>query len=178
MRRIFSASILLIDQRRLDPARLARHASVLALLFRLELSETPDVTREVLPLLTTWLSEAAQTPLRRSVRLWLNRFMARELPGVAVEDVLDSEGGTMARKFATWQDFLEDRGMQRGRAEGKAEGQRIALRQFIEARFGALAPPQAALIAQVPDTDLEAWIKKVASAPSLQTLVDGARAPS
>jgi hypothetical protein len=120
-------------------------ASVLALLFRLELSETPDVTREVLPLLTSCLSEAAQTPLRRSVRLWLHRFMERALPGVAVEDVLDSGGAIMARTFATWQDFLEDRGMQRGRAEGKAEGraegQRLALRTTPQALVdGGQAP--------------------------------------
>lgn len=181
----------LVDQHRLDPACIASHASVLALLFRLELSETPEVIREVLPLLIAWLSDAPQAPLRRSVRLWLGHFMAREMPGMAADDVLECKGGVMAaRKFATWQDFLEDRGMQRGRAvgraegmaegkaEGKAEGQRIALRTLIEARFGAMAPPEAALIAQLPDTELAQWIVRAASVPSLQTLVDGVRAPS
>ncbi|HEU4775672.1 MAG TPA: Rpn family recombination-promoting nuclease/putative transposase [Telluria sp.] len=169
----------LVDQHRLDPARLAAHGSLLALLFRLELSDTPDVLREVLPLLSTWMADAPQAPLRRSVKLWLARFMAREMPDVAADDLLACEGGVMAeRKFATWQDFLEDRGMQRGREQGKAEGERIALRKIIEARFGALAPTQAALIAQLPETELEQWITKAASAATLQALVDGAAAPS
>ena len=172
----------LVDQHRLDPARLAANGSLLALLFRLELSDLPDVIREVLPLLSTWMADAPQAPLRRSVKLWFARFMAREMPDVAADDVLECEGGVMAeRKFATWQDFLEDRGMQRGRAqgmaEGKAEGERIALRKVIEARFGALAPPQAALIAQLPETELEQWITKAVRAATLQALVDGACAP-
>ncbi|SHH61008.1 Rpn family recombination-promoting nuclease/putative transposase [Massilia sp. CF038] len=197
---------LLVDQQRLDPNALEAHGSLLALLFKLELSEATTVLPDVLASLSAWFADVAQEPLRRSVLLWLEDVVAREMPGVPVEQVILGHGGHMAaRKYATWLDCWKDEGRQiglelgklegmelgkaegkelgkaegkeLGKAEGKAEGQRHALVKVIEARFGALPPATAQIVADIPNDDLERWIVKAASAPSLQALADGA-APS
>ncbi|MDQ1813009.1 Rpn family recombination-promoting nuclease/putative transposase [Massilia sp. CCM 9210] len=49
---------VLIDQQRLDRTALEANASLLALLFRLELSLFPEVSTDVLPALTTWFKES------------------------------------------------------------------------------------------------------------------------
>ncbi len=181
---------VLIDQQRLDPALIARQQSVLSLLFRLELSETPDVVREVLPLLLGWLSAAPQAPLRRSVTLWIERLMAREMQGVSITELIEQNGGLMdARKFATWADYLENQGLQKGlvqgkelglaegKAEGKAEGQRIALRAIMQKRFGPLPYSAMLRIEQVADADIAHWIERAVDADSIDVLFAGQTAP-
>ncbi|MDQ1922858.1 hypothetical protein [Massilia pseudoviolaceinigra] len=111
-------------------------ASLLALLFRLDLSLFPDVSTNVLPALTTWFKEAPQASLRRSVQVWVNGLLARAT-GNSELFMVDSaeEDADMGGKLATWAEQLAEIGIQKGFAsaekakeDGKAEGQVIALR--------------------------------------------------
>ncbi len=129
----------LVDQQRLDPAALARNRSVLASLFRLELSDVSEVVREVLPLLATWLRADAQAPLRRDVGSWVKRLLGKKFQGAQVRDADIAEELEMgALKFETWTEELDQRGMQRGLAQGREEGLERGLEQGIEQGCAAL----------------------------------------
>lgn len=151
--------------------------SVLALLFRLELSEVPDVVSDILPLLAAWLSEDAQGPLRRDVALWVEQLFSREFKGVFRR--LESGRGTAmrGRKFETWTDAVEDRGLQRGLKQGLEQGLEQAhasLRRILERvlvkRYGALPLGVAAQIEHAPMDELEMWIDRAMDADSIDAL--------
>ena len=76
----------LVDRQRLDPVVLAQNHTVLASLFRLELSDVFEVVRDVLPLLATWLHADAQGPLRRDVASWVRRLLGKKFRGASLSD--------------------------------------------------------------------------------------------
>ncbi len=173
--------------RSLDPTELARARNVAAALFRIELSDAPEVLIEVLATLRTWLAGDAQASLRRSIAAWIRRLQSRELDHMVpdVARLLEEEamGERFQRKYATWADALEDRGRQKGlqqgreegRAEGRAEGLLLALRLVLKrqlvARFGPLPASCVALVDAAGAEDIERWIARVPEADALETVL-------
>lgn len=88
----------LIDQRRLAPAVLAARHGVLAMLFRLELSEVPEVLIDILPLLAAWLRQDAQAPLQRCVAAWVEQVLVRQFDEPAVAVMLDKKENEHGRQ--------------------------------------------------------------------------------
>ncbi|MDQ1920070.1 Rpn family recombination-promoting nuclease/putative transposase [Massilia pseudoviolaceinigra] len=188
-----SQRYVLIDQQRLDKAALEANASLLALLFRLELSAGPDVSKNVFSALTTWFNGAPQASLRRSVQVWINALLAR---GAGKEELFMvenvEEGADMGGKLATWAREFEELGFQKGSAEGmakgkaegkvegkvegKAEGQVIALRAVLDSllrnRFGDLPASTTQRIGQATQAELEQWFERSLNAGSLQAVFD------
>ncbi|MCE3602676.1 Rpn family recombination-promoting nuclease/putative transposase [Massilia sp. P8910] len=188
-----SQRYVLIDQQRLDRTALEANASLLALLFRLELSAAPDVSKNVFAALTTWFKGSPQANLRRSVQVWINALLTR---AASKEDLcmVDSveEGADMGGKLAIWAEQFEELGFQKGSAEGmakgmekgkeegkeegKAEGQVIALRgvlgSLLRNRFGELPAPAAQRIGHATQAELEQWCERILNATSLQALFD------
>jgi Putative transposase, YhgA-like len=171
-----SQRYLLIDPRSVDPDELDISRNLVAALFRLELSDSPDVLMDVVATLSAWLSSEEQAPLRRSIELWIARVQTREFPGLlitGIEHLL--EGGEMGerfqRKYATWRDFLEDRGMAKGREEGQEKGQLIALRstlvRLLERRFGEVTASVRARVEQARLEEAARWIDRVLDAPTI-----------
>lgn len=178
----------LIDQKRLDPASLAEQKTVLSMLFRMELSELPDVVVEVAPMLRAWLLDDAQAPLRRAVSPWVEQLLNREARGEAtIALILDAEGTAMGmRKFETWADALEDRGLQRGLQQGKEQGLEQGLEQgrrheaatlkgilerILQARFGAIPEAISARIVAASIDETQCWIDRALTASSLESLI-------
>ncbi|MDQ1924103.1 Rpn family recombination-promoting nuclease/putative transposase [Massilia pseudoviolaceinigra] len=173
-----SQRYLLIDQQRLDRAALEANATLLALLFRMELSSASEVRDNVLPALLTWFDDAPQESLRLSVAQWIKHLAQRRANPESfafdsVEGVADME-----RKFETWAEEFEDIGFQKGlalaekaRMEGAAEGQVTALRamlgSLLHKRFGALPQTATLRIGQATQADLEQWFERGLDAPSL-----------
>ncbi|MDM5180422.1 Rpn family recombination-promoting nuclease/putative transposase [Massilia sp. DJPM01] len=174
---------VLIDQQRLEATALETNATLLALLFRLELSSAPDVLRKVAPALTAWFHEAPQDSLRRSVEVWVNHLLARR-PGKSGPFTCNSvkEVADMGRKFETWAEEFEEigfqkgsaEGMAKGKAEGKAEGQIAALREVVGSllriKFGVLPELTMQRIDQASETELHQWIEHSVNAPSLPAI--------
>jgi hypothetical protein len=152
-----------IDQKRLD-------GSVLALLFRLELSDVPDVIQDVLPLLAAWLREDAQGALRRSVVAWVEQLLVRQFRDEMSVTLLDREDDMGARKFATWADYLEDKGREEGREEGR-EQICAAFKGLLIKRFGTL--PAAALrrLDQASIDELSKWMGAALEVSSVEALL-------
>ena len=161
---------VLIDQQRLDRSVLAAKRGVLALLFRLELSDVPDVIQDVLPLLAAWLREDAQGPLRRSVVAWVEQLLVRQFRDEMTVTLLDREDDMGARKFETWADYLEDKGREEGRAEGRKQVC-AAFKGLLIKRFGTL--PAAALrrLDQASIDELSTWMGAALEAGSVEALL-------
>ncbi|NHZ82528.1 transposase [Massilia sp. CCM 8695] len=172
---------VLVDQQRLDASALETNETLLALLFRLELSSAPDVLKKVAPALTAWFHQAPQATLRRSVEVWVNHLLASR-PGKSGPFTCNSvkEAADMGRKFETWAEEFEDIGFQKGSAEGKAEGQVIALRgvlgSLLRSRFGELPVSATRRIDQANQAELEQWFERSLNAPSLQAVFDAGAA--
>ena len=183
-----SQRYFLVDQQRLDPAALARQRSILSLLFRLELSELPDVIKEIAPALRAWLLEDAQAPVKRAVSAWAQQILDRQTRGEAsLGMILTVEGADMgARKFETWADALEERGMQRGIEKGLERGieqgirqererqamnLRLILEAIIRSRFAALPSTAGARIASASPEELEDWTRRAPEAASIEELL-------
>ncbi|HEX8613895.1 MAG TPA: Rpn family recombination-promoting nuclease/putative transposase [Telluria sp.] len=188
-----SQRYVLVDQQRLDRAALAANATLLALLFRMELASASEVKNEVLPALLTWFGDTPQESLRLSVVQWL-KLLAERRGGPEpfafdrVEEVPDME-----RKFETWAEEFEDIGFQKGlalahqarvegAAEGKVEGQVSALRgvlgTLLRKRFGNLPNEATQRIGQGTQTELEGWVERALDAPSLAAVFGDEPAPA
>lgn len=179
--RQFQASqrYLLIDQHAINPTELATARNLVAALFRLELSDFAGVLMEVIATLSAWLAGQEQAPLRRSIASWISRLRERELPEMVIPDVLslleeETMGERFQRKYATWQDAIEDRGRQMGLEKGREEGRaamRLVLKRLLVRRFGELAAVAAARIDQAGEAEIERWIDGVLVADSVEALL-------
>jgi predicted transposase YdaD len=182
-----SQRYLLIDQRTVVQAQLGEARNVVAELFRLELSDTPDILISVTATLAAWLCGDDQAPLRRSIAAWIARLQKREFDGATfdeIESLLEGSamGERIVRKYATWADFLEDRGLQRGLAQGREEGReqgreevlgklRIVFKRQLVTRFGALPDSIGIRIDQAPEADIERWMERVVNAPNVDAVL-------
>jgi hypothetical protein len=139
---------LLIDQRRLDPARLAECRGVLGHLFRYELLDSPEVFKSELPMLLAWLQQTDYADIQPAIDVWLQNRIKPEFYKAFEE--MNWTGDDMAakfpRKFETWYDYVKQEGRQEGRQEGEANAIRRMLRGIASDRFGAVPGPLDALI--------------------------------
>ena len=182
-----SQRYFLIDQKRLDPAALAKEGTVIAALFRLELSDMPDVLRELAPALNAWLSQDAQAPLKRAVAAWLEQLVQREARGEDELGAVLQLGGTAmgVRKYDTWADALEDRGLQKGLERGREEGReagreegrsqiaavlRSILERILAKRFSAVPNGVSQRLEVASVDELEEWTQRALDADSIEAL--------
>jgi hypothetical protein len=174
---------VLVDQRRLDPATLADKRGVLAMLFRLELSELPQVVLEILPLLGAWLRHDDQAPLQRSVAAWVEQVLLRQFNDPGLVALLDAnKEAAMGRKFETWYEYVEDQGMQKGIQKGIERGMqeasahasdamRRALTHILDKRFGEDAGLIVPRLERASVDELAQWLERAVDTPSLQALL-------
>ncbi|UOD31527.1 Rpn family recombination-promoting nuclease/putative transposase [Massilia violaceinigra] len=178
----------LIDQRRLDRAELDANDDLLALLFRIELSQFLDVLTTHVPALKTWFRTTPLTSLRTSVWAWWKSLLARKAADTQLFNLDSAEEGDMDIELdlstLTWAEQMQHLGFQKGCAEGKAEGkaegieegQAIALRRvlgsLLRGRFGKLPEPVAQRIDQASQAQLEQWCERSVTAPSLSAVFD------
>ncbi|WP_370660160.1 hypothetical protein, partial [Massilia atriviolacea] len=190
-----SQRYVLIDQQRLDLKALDANDDLLALLFRIELSQIPDVLHTHLRVLATWLRDTPQTSLRNSVWAWWKALLARRNDDQEVPDLNSVEVADMESTTLSWAEQLRQIGFQQGvalaekakaegmaegkaegKAEGMAEGHLMALRgvfnSLLRIRFGTVPDLAAQRIEHANRTELEHWIERTVDAPSVEALFD------
>ena len=86
---------------RMEPAVLEANTTLLALLFRMELSSASEVRSEVLPALLTWFQDTPQASLMRSVEVWLESLASRRGEPQSFTFENAKEATDMGREFAT-----------------------------------------------------------------------------
>jgi hypothetical protein len=172
-----SQHYLLIDLHKLDPVVLAKMRSVLALLFRLELSTGAVVELEVLSSLATWLEEDAQAPLRRDVVSWVERMMNTQFGSVSDARPTETDAQRIVRTFTTWAREFENRGLEKGLEQGLEKGReqaspvlRSVLYKVLASRFDGLPPGLTARMAQAPLEQLQLWLERAIDADTIDAV--------
>lgn len=178
-----SQRYLLIDQNRMDPDELAKSRSMVAALFRFELTPRAHVLKEAAATLRAWASGPEQASLRRSIATWIARLMRPTVDDVTIEEIESLlEGGAMGERFlgrfATIGDFLVDEGLQRGLAQGREEGReegrramRSVLKRQLAKRFGEIPAAVLTRIDAAAESELERWSERILDAESLDAVL-------
>ena len=107
-----------LGRRSFSNNELAPLRNLMAALFRLENSRTPEAVSQVLENLIVWLTMPEQASVRRAFTVWLKRvFLPGRIPGVEIAEVHDiQEVKTMlAELVKEWTREWERQGMEKGR---------------------------------------------------------------
>ncbi len=157
---------LLLDEGRYSDSELAPLRNLVAALFRMENSRSPEAVSQVLENLIAWLTMPEQASVRRAFTVWLKRvFLPGRIPGVEIAEVHDiQEVKTMlAERVKEWTREWERQGMEKGRQEGAAA---VLVRQ-VERKFGAVDEDVRKRIAVAKLQDLQTWTDNILTAATL-----------
>ena len=168
---------LLLDEGVYSDTDLAGLRNLVAAVFRLENSRTPDEVLAVVTALLDWLQHPTQTRLRRAFTVWIQRvILADSAPEAVTESIieLDEVRTMLAQRVQEWKQQWRKDGFAEGREDGFAEGieqgleqgvaaglksERLMLVRLSRLRFGALiADALAPLLEPVDDPEALAQI--------------------
>ena len=166
---------LLLDEARHSQEGVRLPTNLVAALFELEHSRTPEEIGQVIDRLLTWLSEPSQQSTRRAFAVWLCRvLLPTRVGGQTVPQARELvEVRTMlAERVIEWTEEWKEEGLRRGRAEGRAEGraqerERLLI-QLATGRFGPLSEEQ---IEQLRIEDSETLLSRILTVKSFEDLV-------
>ena len=135
---------------------LLHSGALVAQLVRLERAREPEEVRRLVRELTVRLQGPEYARLRRAFTVWLGRIVLKR-SGIT-EDIselhdLREVDAMLEERAAQWKDDYIRQGVLMGLAEGEARGIGLALRDFLEIRFGALPPSVTSSLAALSDAD-------------------------
>ncbi len=170
---------LLLDEGRIGPNELEGVQNLVAALFSLENSRTPEDVRLVVVSLINWLKAPEQASLRRAFTVWLGRvLLPGKVPDIPIDEFNDLQEvqSMLAERVKTWTEEWKRQGWQDGRREGRREGrqeaeQTMLKRQLIK-RFGPLPDWAEHRLSQAGTDQLELWIDRILDAPTLEAVFD------
>ncbi|KFI22576.1 Rpn family recombination-promoting nuclease/putative transposase [Nitrosococcus oceani] len=181
-----SLRYLLVDEGDYQDEALAPLKNLVASLFRLENSRTPEDLLQVLRNLLQWLQSPAQKGLERDFTLWLKRvLLPARLPGVEIPSVasLEEMNSMLAERVVEWtqqwkqqgiQEGIKEgiqqgiqEGIQQGIQEGIQQGEVQVLRRLLARRFGSLPEWVEARLQAADTAALEEWAERVLEAATL-----------
>ncbi|TRO15279.1 transposase [Ectopseudomonas mendocina] len=175
---------LLLDESRHADDVLPSTRNLVAGLFGLENSRTPDDVRRVLRQLLVWLAEPEQLQLRRHFAVWLKRvLLPSRMRGINFEQLNDLQeiDSMLAERVKDWtRDWREQgleegrrQGREEGRAEGRAEGERAALVRQLTRRFGSLDADTVSRLENAGSAELTRWLDNILDAATLDEVFRG-----
>ena len=178
---------LLLDEGAYTEADLAALQNLVAAVFRLENSRTPQDVLDIVSALIEWLKQPEQSSLRRAFTIWIKRVILTDVEvEAAAEQIteLDEVRTMLAQRVEQWKqqwhaEGLEE-GQQKGRQEGRQEGLeqgseqalRWSLKNILTQRFGELPDDIIHQIDTAKRAQLEQWLTHVLTTPSLTALLD------
>ena len=160
---------LLLDEGRYTTTELAVLRNLVAALFHLENSRTPEDVSLVLEKLITWLAAPEQASVRRAFTVWLKRvFLPGRLPGVEITEIQDIQEvkSMLAERVKEWTREWENQGLQKGLQKG---GAALLLKQ-MERKFGAVDETVRQQIAAATSNQLEQWGERILTAMTLEEM--------
>lgn len=175
---------LLLDESRHADDVLPSTRNLVAGLFGLENSRTPDDVRRVLRQLLVWLAEPEQLQLRRHFAVWLKRvLLPSRMRGINFEQLNDLQeiDSMLAERVKDWtRDWREQgleegrrQGREEGRTEGRAEGERAALFRQLTRRFGSLDADTVSRLENAGSAELTRWLDNILDAATLDEVFRG-----
>lgn len=173
-------------------------SNLVAAIFRLENSRTPEAMQKVVGLLVDWLTDPEQEPLRRSLTEWLRRVvLPRRVPeGTIFPEIhsLQEMHNMLAERVKEWQEEYKQKGLaqglaeglaegraegrargllegrQEGRQEGRLEGERELFQRLLRRRFGAAAGQFDTRIAEASVEQLDVWADRLLDANTVEDI--------
>jgi hypothetical protein len=151
--------------------------NLVAALFRLEHNRDEQDMLRVLGTLVEWLQAAEQRGLRRAFVVWIRRvLLPNRAPGMELPEFNDLQDlhevhDMLAERIKKWPEQWEERGIQKGRMEGRVKTLHETALALLELKFGPLPDWATQMIDQADAAKLDAWIKGVLTAESLEALL-------
>jgi hypothetical protein len=161
----------LLDMGAFPKDELARRASLVALLFRLEQRHSPEELQELLDEVIGWFRQhEGYEPLQGLfAELVREAFAGRGAKLSGSENLLEMKT-MIATQFEAWKEQWLAEGKAEGLAEGEAKGKAEALVCLLAERFGAVAPSWQKRIRGAKLATLERWFKRAIVAPDLPSV--------
>jgi hypothetical protein len=165
----------LLDMGAFPKDELARRASLVALLFRLEQRHSPGDLRELLDEVIGWFRQHEGYERLQGLFAELVRevFAGSGVKLSGSENLLDMKI-MLATQFEAWKEQWvaegEAKGLARGKVEGRVEGKAEALVCLLAERFGAVAPSWQKRIRGARRATLDRWFKRAIVAPDLRSV--------
>lgn len=181
-----------IDESRYDLGDLASRENIVAQVFWLEKSPTPDALAQGYKRLIPLLSEPEDGFLRRAMLGWVDQALVprrrrRKLPTGSLE--LEEFGIMLAKRVEEWSRQIREQsrgeglkeGLRKGRREGRQEGLQKGLQQGeaalllrqLERKFGRLGAQTRKLVRGADPQRLLLWGDRVLTAERLEDVFAG-----
>lgn len=158
----------LLDMGAFPKDELARRASLVALLFRLERRHSPEEIQGLLDEVIGWFRQhEGYEPLRGLFAELIHEAIARRGVTLSGSESLLKMKTMLSTQFDAWKE--------QWRAEGKAEGKAEALVWLLSERFGVVAPSWQRRIRGAKLATLERWFKRAIVAPDLPSVFNPPR---
>ena len=162
---------LLLDEGRYRDEELRPLRNLVAAVFRLENSRSPEDVLEVLNTLVDWLRTPEQAGLRRSITVWLKRvLLPRRVPRAAFPELADLQEvrAMLAERVQEWTKEWREQGLEQGRKEGEL----LILTRQLEHRFGPLSENYKRRLQETDADNLLKWSERILTAASIEEVFD------
>jgi predicted transposase/invertase (TIGR01784 family) len=178
---------LLLDEGQYREEELQSLQNLVAAVFRLENSRTPDDILKVLTALLNWVKEPEQDSLRRAFTVWLQRvLLPRRVPEARFPELTElHEVRTMlAERVKEWTEEWREQGLQegiqkglkQGREKGLQEGQKkdeaLMLMRLLERKFGPLSDQHRRILEEADAETLLVWGERVLTANCIEDVLE------
>jgi hypothetical protein len=161
----------LLDMGAFPKDELARRASLVALLFRLEQGHSPEEVQGLLDEVIGWFRQhEGHERLQGLFTEFVRGAFARRGVELAGHESLSEMKTMLAARFEAWREQWLAEGEARGKTKGKAEGKAEALVCLLAERFGTVAPSWQKRIRRANLATLERWFKRAIVAPDLPSV--------
>ena len=176
---------VLLEEQGYPDSELAAQQNLVAALFQLENSRSPEDLQRVLGKLVEWLHAPEQSGLRRAFVVWLKRvLLPARMPGTEIPDIIElQEMQTMlAERVKTWtEEWMQQgmregmqqgiqRGIQQGVQQGVQLGESKLLRRQLLRRFGPLPSWVEQRLQDADEADLELWAERVLECKTIEAV--------
>ncbi|MEE4377185.1 MAG: Rpn family recombination-promoting nuclease/putative transposase, partial [Candidatus Competibacteraceae bacterium] len=181
---------LLLDEGTYSDHQLAGLRNLVAAVFRLENSRTPDDVLAIVTALVDWLKQPQQTSLRRAFTVWIRRVILADTDTASEPMIeLDEVRTMLAQRVQQWKQQWREggyaEGLEQGREQGLEQGreqglqsERVMLLRQSRVRFDTMtANALAPLLEQIHDPERLAqigeWLIQLDSGEALLARVKG-----
>ena len=140
--------------------------NLVAALFRLENSRSPEHLLNVVVELLRWLPGQKQDSLRRAFTVWFSRVLFPTRFDKKDQPVIEELGEVktmLAERVKNWNRESEERGLKRGMQKGALQ---LLMRQ-LEKKFGGLSPDLVNKLEQSDETQILLWSENILTADTL-----------
>jgi len=165
---------MLLSEREYRDEDLEPLRNLVAALFRLENSRTPQNLLDVVTRLLEWLSDPQQDSLRRAFTVWFRRVLFptrlddEEQPSL---EELTEVKSMLAARVKEWNQQSLEKGLQKGRREGLQKGRREGAAQLLirllELKFGPLSDDIKHRVREAEEEQVQLWSERILSAQRL-----------